>query len=117
MAEKDFSEVTRAVMTDMNYQTLMAKTQDIWLLMSACQCMQVQSGLHGELKRMYRDLGGRLQAVIAHIHPEAKELAARGWDTYVPIDLELPDSTLKWPFYWLSPDDDDYPDDEMDIPL
>jgi hypothetical protein len=70
-------------MSDHDYQNVNVRTVDLWMLMCACQTMMLFEHLSPASHEFYRDLGKRLQAIVVAIHPEARELSDRGWDTFV----------------------------------
>lgn len=108
MDDSNFVSVVTALMTDTDYQNVNVKTVDLWLLLSACKQMTVLETLHPPLREYYRDLGKRLQAIVVKIHPEAKELAARGWDTFVPAD-DSPGPMNPYEFWSFPHERDDEP--------
>lgn len=110
MNDKDFDAVTSVLMTDQDYQNVNVRGVDLWLLLCACQTVVASDHIHEPLKAIYRDLGKRLQAIVIHLHPEAKELAARGWDTFV----DGPNNPYSFWRRFSDDDGGDYPDEEGD---
>lgn len=86
MDNQGFDAVVHALMTDHDYQAVNIRTVDLWMLLCACQSLAYDARLHGGSHSYYRDLGKRLQAIVVALHPEARELAERGWDTFVEMD-------------------------------